>query len=116
MNEKRRAVRMKRCGEMIRIKPEGLEKYKEYHANPLPGVNEMIKECNIQNYSIYQRGDFMFSYYEYIGENYKEDMAKMASDPATQKWWDLVKPLMQPLEDKEKDKFWSVMQEIYHLD
>lgn len=25
-------------------------------------------------------------------------MAKMASDPETQRWWDVVKPLIQPLE------------------
>ena len=56
---------VRRFGEMIKIKPEGLEQYKAYHANPLPGVNEMIKACHLKNYSIYQRGDYMFTYYEY---------------------------------------------------
>lgn len=68
---------MKRIGEMIKIKPEGLEQYKAYHANPLPGVNEILKACNIQNYSIYQRGDYMFAYYEYVGENFDADMEKL---------------------------------------
>ena len=88
---------VRRFGSMIKIKPEGLEQYKAYHANPLPGVNEMIKECNLKNYSIYQRGDYMFSYFEYDGEDYEADMEKMAADPTTQHWWSLVKPLMQPL-------------------
>ena len=44
------------------------------------------------------------------------DMAKMAADPATQRWWDVVKPLMQPLEDRAEGEFWSDMEEIYHLD
>ena len=44
---------MMRIGQMIKVKPERLQAYKDYHANPLPGVNEMIKECNIQNYSIF---------------------------------------------------------------
>ena len=39
-------------GEIIMIKPEGLKAYKNYHANPIPGVCEMIKECNIRNYSM----------------------------------------------------------------
>lgn len=107
---------MKRFGQMIKIKPEKLEKYKEYHANPLPGVNEMIKECKLQNYSIYSRGDYLFTYYEYTGDDYEADMEKMAADPTTQKWWDLVKPLMQPLEDRKEGEFWSDMEEIYHLD
>jgi len=107
---------MKRRGEMIMIKPEGLEAYKRYHANPMPGVNEMIKACNISNYSIFQRGAYMFAYYEYTGSDFAADMARMAADPVTQEWWDVVKPLMQPLLDKKEDEFWSGMEEIYHLE
>lgn len=105
----------KRFGQVIKLRPEGLKKYAEYHANPLPGVNEMIKKCNISNYSIFQRNDYLFAYFEYIGDNYEADMAMMAQDPTTQKWWDLVKPLMQPLDDCLEDEFWSDMDEIYHL-
>ncbi len=39
---------MKRVGQVIKVKPEYLEKYKALHANPWPEVNEMIKKCNIQ--------------------------------------------------------------------
>ena len=43
---------------MIKIKsPEDLEKYKKHHANPMPGVNEMIKKCHLKNYSIFSRGE-----------------------------------------------------------
>jgi len=107
---------MKRHGEMIMIKPESLEAYKHYHASPMPGVNEMIKACNISNYSIFQRGDYMFAYYVYTGSDFTADMARMAADPVTQEWWDVVKPLMQPLSDKKEDEFWSGMEEIYHLE
>jgi len=106
---------MRRFGQMIKIKPEGLEEYKKWHANPLPGVNEIIKECNIQNYSIYSRGDYLFAYMEYVGEDYEGDMAKMSASPITQQWWDLVKPLMQPLDDRKEGEFWSDMEEIYYL-
>ena len=44
---------VKRYGWVIKVKPEKLEYYKELHANPWPEVNAMLKECNIQNYSIY---------------------------------------------------------------
>ena len=57
-----------------------------------------------------------FAYFEYEGEDFDADMAKMAADPATQRWWDVVKPLMQPLEDRAEGEFWSDMEEIYHLD
>ena len=96
---------VRRFGQMIKVKPEGVEQYKAYHANPFPGVNEMIKKCHLKNYSIYQRGDYMFSYFEYDGDDYEADMAMMA-----------VKPLMEPLEDRAEGEFWSDMEEVYHLD
>ena len=105
---------VQRFGEMIKAKD--LEAYKKWHAAPMPGVNEMIRECHLKNYSIYSRGDYLFAYYEYDGDNFEEDMAKMAADPATQAWWDVVKPLMRPLDDRKEGEFWSGMEEIYHLD
>ena len=100
---------------MIKIKPEGRDEYIRWHANPMPGVNEMIRECNIRNYSIFIRGEYLFSYFEYIGEDYEADMEKMAADPATQTWWSVVKPLMEPLDDRGENEFWSEMKEIYYL-
>ena len=102
-----------RFGQVIKAKPDGLADYKKWHANPMPGVNEMIKECGLKNYSIFSRGEYLF---EYEGEDFDADMAKMAADPATQRWWDVVKPLMQPLDDRAEGEFWSDMEEIYHLD
>lgn len=105
---------VRRFGQIIKVKD--IENYAKWHANPMPGVNEMIKECHLKNYSIYHRGEYLFSYFEYDGEDYEADMARMAADPNTQAWWDVVKPLMQPLEDCAKGDFWSDMEEIYHLD
>ena len=84
-----------RFGQMIKVRPDGLAAYKKWHANPMPGVNEMIKACHLKNYSSYSRGDYLFAYFEYDGDDFDADMAKMAADPNTQAWWDVVKPLMQ---------------------
>lgn len=107
---------MKRIGEMVMIRPEGLELYKKYHADPLPGVNEMIKACNIQNYSIFQRGKYMFAYYEYVGDDFAADMKKLEEDAVSQEWEALVRPLMKPLPDRAEGEFWAGMNEIYHLE
>jgi L-rhamnose mutarotase len=109
---------MRRFGQMIRLKPEGASEYIRLHKaeNNWPGVNEMIKKCNISNYSIYVKGDYLFAYFEYTGNNFDGDMKMMADDPTTQKWWDTVKPLMQPVENRKPGEFWADMDEIYHLD
>lgn len=107
---------MKRYGQIIKVKPEYLEKYKALHANPWPEVNAKIKECNIQNYSIYFWNGYLFSYYEYVGEDYEADMAKMAADPKTQEWWKETDPCQEPVELAEEGAWWSDMEEVYHLD
>lgn len=107
---------MRRIGEVIKIKPDKLEEYKRYHANPWPEINEMIRKCNIRNYSIYHRGEYLFAYYEYVGEDFEKDMAHMAADPRTQEWWDVVKPFQEPLQDRKDGEWWAGMEEVYHLD
>ena len=62
---------MKRYGSVIKINPEKIDIYKKLHANPWPEINAMIKECNIQNYSIYLKDEYLFSYFEYIGSDRK---------------------------------------------
>jgi L-rhamnose mutarotase len=43
-------------------------------------------------------------------------MAKMAADPATQKWWALCKPCQEPLADRASDEWWANLDEVFHLD
>ena len=107
---------MQRYGMVIKVKPEKLEEYKKLHADVWPDVLKMIKECHIENYSIYYKDGFLFSYYEYTGNDYEADMAKMAADPVTQKWWDVCMPCQQPLETRKEGEWWAEMEEVFHLD
>ncbi|MBQ7163368.1 MAG: L-rhamnose mutarotase [Bacteroidales bacterium] len=107
---------MKRYGQVIAVRPEKLEEYKRLHANAWPGVLKMIKDCHLQNYSIYYKDGLLFSYYEYVGTDYEADMAKMAADPETQRWWDVCKPCQQPLPTRAEGEWWSDMEEVFHLD
>jgi L-rhamnose mutarotase len=107
---------MKRFGSIIGVKPEKLAEYKKLHSSVWPEVLKMITACNMQNYSIYYKNGYLFSYFEYIGTDYASDMAKMAADPITQKWWDVCKPCQQPLETRAEGEWWSDMEEVFHLD
>ncbi len=101
---------------IIRLKPDKVEEYKELHRNVWPEVLKTIKECHIQNYTIFYKDGYLFSYYEYTGENYEEDMKKMAEDPITQKWWALCKPCQEPLKTRKEGEWWAEMEEVFHLD
>jgi L-rhamnose mutarotase len=105
-----------RYASVIKVKPEKLEEYKALHANPWPGVNQMLKQCNIQNYSIFYRDGYLFSYFEYTGSDFEADMEKMAKDSLTQEWWKLTDPCQIPVETAGEGVWWADMEELYHLD
>ncbi len=105
---------MTRYGMAIKIRPENLDEYKRLHVDVWPDVLKMIGEYNIRNYSIYHKDGMMFSYFEYVGNDFDTDMAKMAADPTTQKWWDVCKPLMDPLETRAPEEFWASMEEVFY--
>ncbi|MBM3890468.1 MAG: L-rhamnose mutarotase [Verrucomicrobia bacterium] len=112
---------MKRYGWVIGLRPEKVEQYKRLHANCWPGVAKMITACNIRNYSIYLRplddGNFyLFSYLEYVGNDFAADMAKMAADETTQRWWSQCKPCQRPLASRKEGEWWSDMEEVFHQD
>lgn len=105
---------MQRYGMVIKVKPDKFQEYKQLHAQVWPDVLKMIKECNIRNYSIYHKDGYLFSYFEYVGDDFESDMAKMASDPTTQKWWDVCKPCQEPLETRAEGQWWASMEEVFH--
>lgn len=106
---------MRRIGEVIKVRSGCLQTYIDYHRNPWPEVDEMIYKCNIRNYSIFHYGEYLFAGYDYTGDDYEKDMARMAGDPKTQEWWALVKPLQEPLPDRKDGEWWKGMEEVYHL-
>ena len=111
--------RVKRYGNVIGLRPEKLEEYKELHADVWPGVLKTIKDCNIHNYSIYlgelEEGKYyLFSYFEYTGDDFKADMDRMAADPTTQKWWEFCEPCQAPIPTRKEGEWWASMEEVFH--
>jgi L-rhamnose mutarotase len=110
---------MQRYAMMIGLRTEKVAEYRALHAAAWPDVLKMIKQCNIQNYSIYltQLEDgrhYLVGYLEYTGSDFAADMAKMAADPVTQQWWALCKPMQQPLSNRAPDEWWTMMEEVFH--
>jgi L-rhamnose mutarotase len=114
-------ITMKRYGMVIGLDAGKLAEYKQLHAAVWPEVLQMIGQCGIRNYSIYLRqlGDgqhYLFSYFEYAGDDFAADMAAMAADPVTQRWWAVCKPCQQPLSNAGPGEWWAGMEEVFHCD
>jgi L-rhamnose mutarotase len=110
-----------RYGMIIGLRPEKIANYKELHAAVWPGVLKKIKECHIRNYSIYLKEIepekfYLFSYFEYTGDDFEADMARMAADPTTQKWWKETDPCQYAIPAHQSKEWWSRMEEVFHTD
>jgi L-rhamnose mutarotase len=107
---------MERHGSVIKVRPKKLAEYIKHHAAIWPEVLATIKRCNIRSYSIYHKDGYLFSYFEYVGGDFKADMDKMAADPKTQEWWAIMKPMQAPLRTRAPGEWWAEMQEVFHCD
>lgn len=110
-----------RHGSVVGVKEDKVFRYMELHAAVWPDVLAIIRESNISNYSIYLRklpdgGHYLFSYFEYAGTNFAEDMSRMGKHPVTQRWWAECLPCLELLPDRAPDEVWSPMREVFHLD
>src|SRR6478672_6978757 len=109
---------MKRMGMVIGVKPERIAEYKKTHAAVWPEVLAKISDCNMRNYTIFLREpeNLMFGYFEYHGEDWAADSAKMAADPKTQEWWAIHEPMQAPLATRKAGDWWAMAEEVFHTD
>jgi len=109
---------MTRYGSVIGVNEAQKARYIELHAAVWPKVLETISACGIRNYSIFLREpeNLLFAYFEYVGDDFAADQAKMAADPATQEWWDVCMPCQAPLDTRAPGDWWAGMREVFHHD
>lgn len=109
---------IKRFGMVIGVKPEKLDAYKELHAASNSGVRDLLTKAHMKNFSIYLHklddgNHYLFGYYEYTGNDFAADMAKLAAEPRNQAWLEVTDAMQSPLSG---EKSWAVMEEVYHND
>lgn len=107
---------VKRVGMVIGIKPEQLEFYRELHGADSSGVRDLLVKYNIRNFSIFlQRLDdgkcYLFAYYDYVGDDYAADMAKLDAEPRNIAWLKMTGPCQIPLEGQLS---WAMMEELFY--
>ena len=83
------------------------------HARVVPGVLRRISLSNIRNYSIFLRDGILFSQQEYVGADYAADMAAIAADADTQKWWTVTDAMQVPLADRTPGSWWTTLELLY---
>lgn len=112
---------MTRYGSATEVTPHKLAEYLENHANVWPAVLSRITASNIHNYSIFFRTfddgrHILFTYFEYTGDHFDADMAAIAEDQETLRWWSVCKPCLIPFDGLPPGECWAPMTEVFHHD
>ena len=109
---------MQRMGMVIGIAPEHIAEYKRLHAAVWPAVLARLALSQIHNYSIFLREpeNLLFGYWEYHGSDYEADMAAIAADPETRRWWTFCGPCQVPLQSRASGEHWAAMECVFHMD
>lgn len=107
---------VRRIGMVIGIKPDQISAYEALHATSNPGVRDLLQKYHMRNFSIFihqmDNGKYyLFGYYEYTGQDYEGDMAKLATEPRNQKWLSVTGPMQAPLPG---ERSWAMIKEVYH--
>lgn len=107
----------RRFGMACRLHPEKRAECLELHSAVWPGVEAMNTACGIRNFTIFIRGDVLFGYYEYVGEDYEADQARMSADPLCQQWWALTDACQYGFDDDAPSGVqWQELEEAWHQD
>jgi L-rhamnose mutarotase len=110
---------MRRIGQVIGLRPDGLAEYRALHTDieiNWPDVLAANRAAHIRNYTIFRLGDLLFASFEYHGDDYEADMAQLAANPKVQAYWSHVIPLQVPLPQRQPGEHWALMEEVYHAE
>jgi L-rhamnose mutarotase len=108
---------VRRFGSVVGLSPEKEKDYRELHADTWPSILDRIKKSNMRNFSIYtteiEGKKFLFSYFEYVGQDFEADMKAIAADPETKRWWKETDPCQLPLPNRKAGANWSEMEMVF---
>ena len=107
---------MNRYAFVVNVLPEKREEYLELHRAVWPRVEQAMSENGIRNYSIFIIDDTLFGYYEYVGDDYEADMARVQADETSQEWWTHTNPCQVPFGTPPATGIWREMDLAWHMD
>ncbi|KAI0805083.1 DUF718-domain-containing protein [Xylaria sp. FL0064] len=118
----RQPVAGRRIAQIVKLKPEFVNKYKEVHAAVWPEVLRQIKVCNIRDYSIFHDPGtgILFASFKYVGFDYAGDMERMRENPKVREWWAMTDGFQESLVPGAKNSesgdpaWWRELEEVFY--
>jgi L-rhamnose mutarotase len=109
---------VKRVGMVIGLKPDKITEYEALHADSYAGVRDLLQKHNIRNFSIFLKefddgNQYLFAYYEYVGDDYEGDLVRLDAEERNKAWLAVTDAMQTPFRG---EKSWSIMKEVFYND
>lgn len=110
----------RRYAQLVELKAEKEQLYRELHAEVWPDVVAALQRANVRNYSIFlveiSGKKCLLSYFEYTGDDTERDFASIAEDPTTRdKWWPVTDECQLRLPGTPTGQQWLPAEMVMHL-
>jgi L-rhamnose mutarotase len=106
---------IKQVGMVVGIKPDRIAEYTRLHTGDNCPVRDLLNKYHMHNFSIFLHQIdgrwYEFGYYEYTGDDFEGDMAKLAAEPRNQEWLKVCDPMQIPLKG---EKSWATMERVFY--
>ncbi|KAK3308300.1 rhamnose mutarotase [Chaetomium strumarium] len=114
---------VRRFAQIVKLKSEHLKEYKEVHARVWPEVLKQIKDCHIEDYSIYYDDNthILFATFKYTGSDYEGDMKRMAENAKVREWWKMTDKWQESMvpgalsSEAGEPSWWKPIEEVFYL-
>jgi L-rhamnose mutarotase len=82
----------KRVCQVVKLKPQHLEEYKQVHGAVWEPVLKNLTKYHIEDYSIHYcpQLDLLIANFKYLGNDWEGDCEKMRTDPGNHEWWKMT--------------------------
>jgi L-rhamnose mutarotase len=98
--------------------PEIVERYRRYHREVWPEVQDSLRRAGVERMDIHLLGRRLVMIVEMRdGLDYRAAFKEhAASSPRVVQWEELMKSLQEPVPDAPAGDWWAVMEPVFHMD
>lgn len=114
----------RRFAQIVKLKAEHVDEYKKVHAAVWPEVLKQIKDCKMEDYSIYldDSTHILFACFKYVGYDFDGDMERMRENERVREWWRMTDSWQESLvpgavsSEAGSPAWWKPVEEVFHVD
>ena len=107
---------MKRVGFVLKVRQDHIARYKEFHRNVWPEMQEALRRNGWNNYSLFMRDDgLMFGYFE-ASVDFNTSLEGMSKEEINSDWQKLMSEFFEIPDGSAPDEMMIQLEEVFHLE